>query len=149
MNGSRVRCTATTERREWWLRLANSQPSRESTSGTMQMLKQWQFILLTVIAVVAVALAVTNMAMFVQNRDLQIQASTRTQFIQQGAQLQNLYRDLMNGLADLAVRNQDQGLRDLLAAQGVSLNAPQTPPPGTAMPHTGPSTGDPRQGAKK
>jgi hypothetical protein len=113
------------------------------------MLKQWQFVSLTVVAVIATALAVSNMAMFVQNRDLQFQAGVRAQFIQQGGQLQNLYRDLINGLADLATRNQDQGIRDLLAAQGVGqAPAPASPAP-SAMTPPRPATGDPKQGSKQ
>jgi ABC-type transport system involved in cytochrome bd biosynthesis fused ATPase/permease subunit len=94
------------------------------------MLKQWQFALLTFIAALAVVLALINMAMFAQNRDAQMQVAGRSQFIQQSGQLQNLYKELVNGLADLAVRNQDQALRDLLTAQGITLNAPpQGAPP--------------------
>jgi ABC-type transport system involved in cytochrome bd biosynthesis fused ATPase/permease subunit len=102
------------------------------------MLKQWQFGLLTLVAALAVVLALVNVAMFVQNRDLQIQVAGRTQFIQQSSQLQNLYKELVNGLADLAVRNQDQSLRDLLAAQGITLNVPpQAPAPAAADPTKG------------
>jgi hypothetical protein len=114
-----------------------------------RMLKQWQFVSLTIIALIATALAISNMAMFVQNRDLQVQASSRTQFIQQGAQLQNLYRDLLNVLAELAMRNQDQELRDLLATQGVSLGASPGSPAAAAAKPTNPAMGTAKAGTLK
>lgn len=87
------------------------------------MLKAWEFWTLTVVALVAAALAAANMMMFTQNRAIQAEAAGRAQFVQQSAQLEGLYREIIKALADLSVRNQDNALRDLLAAQGITVNA--------------------------
>lgn len=97
------------------------------------MLKAWEFWTLTIVALAAAALAAANMMMFTQNRAIQVEATGRAQFVQQSVQLEGLYREIVKALADLSVRNQDKALRDLLAAQGITVNAGAQPNP-AAMP---------------
>lgn len=87
------------------------------------MLKAWEFWTLTLVALAAAALAAADMMMFTQNRAIQAEAAGRAQYVQQSVQLEGLYREIVKALADLSVRNQDTALRDLLAAQGITVNS--------------------------
>ena len=92
-----------------------------------QLRHQYQFFTILAIAGIAAALVVTNMVMFVSNRSTQVEVQGRAQFIQQTAQIEVLYREIVKALADLSVKNQDTQLRSLLAAHGISVtvNAPE------------------------
>ena len=106
------------------------------------MLKKHEFWILTALAALGLVLIAINMIMFSQNRTAQAEVSGRAQFIQQAAQAEPLYRELVKALADLAVRNSDVELREMLAKQGitVSVNPARIPP---AVP-----TQEPTDGAK-
>jgi hypothetical protein len=74
------------------------------------------------LAVLAAALAIANMFLFQHNRTKQSEVGARQQFIQQALPLEVLHRELIRGLANLAVRDpQDSDLRKLLSAHGISL----------------------------
>lgn len=88
------------------------------------MLNKNQFWLLTLLAAAGVVLVFCNMLLFTQNRATQAEAASRAQYIQQSAQLENLYREMVKALADLSVRNSDSDLRDMLAKQGITMNPP-------------------------
>lgn len=91
------------------------------------MLKRSQYLITLVIAGIAAVLVVTNMVIFLANRTTQGEVQTRAQYIQQTAQMEVLYRELVKALADLSVKNQDIQLRDMLAAHGITLT-PNRPP---------------------
>ena len=99
------------------------------------MLKKSEFWLLTIVAALAAASAITNMVLYQSNRSVQAEITSRQQFIQQSIQLQGLYTEMVKALADLSVRNQDAELGNLLSSQGISIsvtpNAPPAAPPGT------------------
>ncbi len=105
------------------------------------MLARWQFWVTTLVALVVAMLAGYDMMMFGQNRATQADLARRSQYVQQSLQVEPLYRELVRALADLSVRNQDKALSDLLAGQGITVNAPASPAPG-------PAPADPRKGAK-
>ena len=63
------------------------------------------------------------MAIFGQNRQAQAEVNARGQYIQQSAQLEPLYREMVKALADFSVRNNDLQLRELLAKQGITVSA--------------------------
>ena len=88
------------------------------------MLKRWQFWLLTLLALAGGALVGVNIALTTANRNLQTEVSARAQYVQQTGQLELLYREIVKALADLAVKNNDQQLRQMLGAQGITINAP-------------------------
>jgi hypothetical protein len=113
----------------------------------MEMLKPWQFWSLTLFAAIAVALAATNIVLYGQNRDLQTEITARAQYVQQSAQLETLFQEIVKALADLSVRNKDSALADLLARRGftVTVTPPAAGAPGTAPP--GP--GEARKSAKE
>ncbi len=92
------------------------------------MLKKNEFWILTSLAAIGLLLAVANMILFSQNRAAQAEVSGRAQYIQQAAQLEPLYREMVKALGELAVRNNDTELRDMLAQRGITLNAPMAPP---------------------
>jgi hypothetical protein len=93
------------------------------------MLKKSEFWVLTIIATLAAVFSVANMMLYQINRNAQIDVNGRQQFIQQSLQLQGLYNEMIKALADLAIRNQDADLGNLLGAQGVSISGGATAPP--------------------
>jgi type VI protein secretion system component VasK len=105
------------------------------------MLNKNEFRILTALAAIALLLAVANMVLFSQNRAAQAEVTQRAQFIQQSAQLETLYREMVKALGELTVRNSDTQLRDMLAKQGITVNIP---PPAPAAP-TAP---EPKKGGK-
>lgn len=96
------------------------------------MLAPWQFWVTTVIALVVAMIVGYDMMLFSQNHDTQSQLARRAQYVQQSVQVGPLYRDMVKALADLSVRNQDKALSDLLASQGISVNAPAVAPQNAA-----------------
>jgi hypothetical protein len=94
------------------------------------MLSKWQFHLLNVLAVLALALVVANGVLFKQNRSEQSALNQRQQFIQQTVPLETLYREIVKALADLAVKSNDRAVLDMLGAQGISVtvNTPSASP---------------------
>lgn len=94
------------------------------------MLKGYQFWILTVAGVICLALVIANMVLVQTNHALQTDANSRGQYIQQSIQIETLYREIVQALADRAVRTQDAQVRDLLAAEGFNVNLDA--PPGEA-----------------
>jgi len=93
-------------------------------------LNRWQYWLLTALAAFTMLIALLNAKLFVDNRSLQAEVADRQQFIQQSAQLQGLYSDIARALADLSARNNDQQLRRVLEARGITFAV--TPSAGSA-----------------
>jgi type VI protein secretion system component VasK len=89
----------------------------------------------TILAGVAIALVVTNIVLFERNRTLQAEVAARTQYLQQTAQIEALNREIVNALANLAVRNQDEALKAILTEQGININMG----PGQGAPAPGPA----------
>ncbi len=87
------------------------------------MLARWQFWVATVVALLVALVAGYSMLLFSQNRSMQAELARRGQFLQQTAQLEVVYREMIKGLADLSVRNQDKSLTDLLGSQGITVSA--------------------------
>jgi hypothetical protein len=96
------------------------------------MLKKNEFWTLTTLAAIGVLLAIANMILFAQNRAAQAEVTGRAQYIQQAAQLEPLHREMVKALGELAVRNNDTQLRDMLAKHGITVNMPAPPPAPTA-----------------
>ncbi len=93
------------------------------------MLKQWQFMLLTALAAISLALVVTNIVLFSGNREAQTEFSSRAQFIQQSQQIEPLYQGIVRNLAEISAKTNDPQITQLLAAQGITftVNQPQAP----------------------
>jgi len=106
------------------------------------MLKKNEFLILTALAAIGLLLAIANMILFSQNRTAQTEVTQRAQYIQQAAQLEPLYREMVKALGELTVRNNDSQLRDMLAKQGITVNmAPPSAPPAASAP-------EPKKGGK-
>ena len=75
----------------------------------------------------------------------QLREARRRERIQQTAQLEVLYREIVKALADLSVKNQDAELRGLLTSHGITVTVN---PPGGSAP--APAPAEPaRKGAQK
>jgi hypothetical protein len=90
------------------------------------MLSKWQFNLLTVLGAAALLLVTANVVLSTLNRNAQIAFNQRQVFIQQTVPLENLYRDILKALAEMAVKSNDKQVFDMLSAQGLSvtMNSP-------------------------
>lgn len=86
------------------------------------MLKTSQFWTLTVAGGLALCLTLVNMYLFLANRDLQSEASGRAAYIQQSIAMESLYRQIVQELAERAVRTRDEQIRDMLAAEGLNIS---------------------------
>lgn len=95
-----------------------------------------------VLACLILVLVVVNMVLVETNRGAQQEISERAQFIQQSAQLENLNREIVTALANLAVQNNDDQLRTILAQQGITIN-PSGAPAGGKAPVSVPPMGAP------
>jgi hypothetical protein len=104
-----------------------------------QPLRSRQWWVLTVCGAVLLVLIVTNMALFLGNRKKQLNINTRQQYIQQSLVLEGLNREIINALANLAVRNKDAQLIDLLTAHGITVTVNQ-PVARQDAPGSGPHT---------
>ena len=82
----------------------------------------------TVGGVLVLALVGVDIALFERNRGVQAELASRQQFIQQTAQLETLQRELINAIANLAARNNDDALRGILTEHGVAPGAVPRPP---------------------
>ncbi len=102
------------------------EPDRELARG------KWEGWVLTGIAGLSLVLVVVNGALFLTNRTIQNEINTRQQLINQAMQIERLGQELVNALAGLAVRNNDEQLRQLLADQGITLT-PGSGPAGPAQ----------------
>jgi hypothetical protein len=98
--------------------------------------------ILTGLGAVFLFLILVNVYLFTSNRSLQADVNSRQQFITQSLQLEQLNKEIIVALANLAVRDKDAALSDVLASQGISVSA--TP---SAAAAAGPTGGAPAQAA--
>lgn len=91
---------------------------------------------LTALAAACLMLTGANMALSSGNRALQGDINQRQQYVQQSAQLEGLYREIVRGLAELGARHNDRDVRAMLQRHGItytvnppaaSANAPAAP----------------------
>ena len=81
-----------------------------------------QFWLLTALGGLALILVLICTGLFFDNRATQAEVSARQQYINQTVQLGRLNTQVAQFLANLAVQNDDARIRDLLAANGITIN---------------------------
>ena len=67
-------------------------------------------------------LLIANIALINSNRGLQDSANQRQSDISKAQQLASLNQGLVQALAEAAVNNSDTAIKDLLAAQGITIN---------------------------
>lgn len=82
----------------------------------------------TVGGVLVLALVGADIALFERNRGVQAELSARQQFLQQTQQLETLHRELVNAIANLAARDNDDALRAILTDHGIPIGSGSRPP---------------------
>ncbi|MCE2947632.1 MAG: hypothetical protein ACK515_03170 [bacterium] len=93
------------------------------------MLKRIEFILLTLAAAAFLVIVIANVSVSRASRVMQTQLTEQQQFIATTAQLEVLNRELIRALAELAARNNDEAIRSLLSANGITFTVEQKPAP--------------------
>jgi hypothetical protein len=96
---------------------------------------RWQNVV-TGLAAVAIVLLAANVVLIERHRTAQAEVSRRAQYIQQTVQLERLHREIINAIANLSMRNNDEALKALLTQHGIMINAPQAPMAPAAVPPT-------------
>jgi hypothetical protein len=90
-----------------------------------------QKIVLTTLSALVLLLVIVNILIGLGNQSIQTEVSERQQMIAQTLQLENLNRQLITVLANLALKTNDEQLKKLLLESGINLGGPETaaPPP--------------------
>ena len=76
---------------------------------------------LTPLAGLILLLVLINLLLSLGNQFLRLQVTERQQFITQSIQLEGLHREIVTALASVAVKNNDEQIKNLLASQGISI----------------------------
>lgn len=89
-----------------------------------------QFWIVTAVALLSLLLLAVNLSLLRGNRAMQRDVAARQQFVQQSVQLEGLYREIVRALAELAARNNDEAVRQMLARHGITytVNPPAAGP---------------------
>lgn len=91
------------------------------------MLKRIEFIILTLAAAAFLVVVIANVSVARSARALQMQFSGQQQFIATTGQLEVLNRELIRALAELAARSNDEQIRSLLSANGITFTVDTKP----------------------
>lgn len=81
-----------------------------------------QSLLLHLIVWTVLALVMANIVLVQTNRGLARENVEKQQFIQGTVALEGLSKEIVNALVELSVKKQDDQLRALLAANGITFN---------------------------
>ncbi|HEY7163919.1 MAG TPA: hypothetical protein VIB79_05125 [Candidatus Binatia bacterium] len=88
-------------------------------------------LILTILSAVTLVLVLVNVVLSLGNQSMQLEVTERQQFINQSIQLEALSRQVIGVLASMAVKTNDQQLKNLLASSGVNLGPATEPAPGS------------------
>jgi hypothetical protein len=94
----------------------------------------WLYWMTVGLAAAAGALVVAYIILVQNNRTVQADVNRRQQFINQSLQLGRINEALIRALAAAAVSNKDDKLRDLLADNGITIDAAGEPVPSASGP---------------
>ena len=92
---------------------------------------RWLYWITVGLAALAGALVVAYIFLVKDNRSVQAAVNRQQQFINQSVQLGPIHEALIRALAAAAVSNKDDKLRNLLADNGITINAAGEPVPST------------------
>jgi hypothetical protein len=81
------------------------------------------------LSVLILLLVIVNLVLGLGNQSIQGEIGERQQMIAQTIQLENLNRQLITVLANLALKTNDEQLKKLLAEGGIDLGGPESAPP--------------------
>ena len=84
-------------------------------------------ILLTVLSTLVLLLVIVNIVLALGNQSIQAEVGERQQMLTQTMQLENLNRQLIGVMANLALKTNDEQLKKLLAESGVNLGPAEAP----------------------
>ncbi len=90
-----------------------------------------------VLAVIGLVLVVANVLLAMGNQSVQADVTERQQFIAQSIQLEQLNRQVVAVLANMAMKSNDEQLKKLLADSGVALGQNPESAGGAAAPAGG------------
>jgi len=82
---------------------------------------------LTILSSLILLLVMVNIFVALGNQSIQSEVGERQQVIAQTIQLETLNRQLINVLANLALKTNDEGLKKVLAAGGINLSSAESP----------------------
>jgi hypothetical protein len=82
----------------------------------------------TVGGVLVLALVGVDIGLFERNRGIQAELAGRQQFLQKTQGLETLHRELVNAIASLVARDNDEDLRKILTDHGIGASAAPRPP---------------------
>ena len=74
-------------------------------------------------------LVLANILLVVGNQSVQSEVGERQQIIAHAIQVDTLSRQVVGAMADMALKTNDEALKKVLAASGVNLDGPASPPP--------------------
>jgi len=80
-------------------------------------------LILTILSALILVLVLVNIFVALGNQSIQAEVSERQQIIAQTIQLESLNRQLINVLANLALKTNDEQLKKVLAASGIDLSS--------------------------
>ncbi|HEX6801932.1 MAG TPA: hypothetical protein VF130_05580 [Candidatus Binatia bacterium] len=84
---------------------------------------------LTILSSLLLLLVIVNIFISLGNQSIQSELGERQQAISQTIQLETLNRQLINVLASLALKTNDEALKKVLAAGGINLPGAAEPAP--------------------
>jgi hypothetical protein len=93
---------------------------------------EWVYRVMVALSGFALALVVAYIVLVQDNRSVQAEVNRRQQFINQSMQLGRINEALIRALAAAAINDKDDKLRDLLAQNGITINASGEPVPSSA-----------------
>jgi hypothetical protein len=91
------------------------------------MLRNLQFWVLSVLAAACLAAVAVNILLASNNQGLRLRMNERAQLIGRSATAAVVYRQMVQALAQLSVRNHDPRLRAVLARQGLKVTVRPAP----------------------
>jgi hypothetical protein len=86
-------------------------------------------IIQTTLSVLILLLVLVNIVLGLGNQSIQAEIGERQQMIAQTIPLENLNRQVITVLANLALKTNDEQLKKLLAEGGIDLGGPESPAP--------------------
>lgn len=95
---------------------------------------RWLYRMTVGLAALTGALVIAYIILVQDNRTVQAAVNRRQQFINQGVRLGRINEELIRALAAAAVSNKDDKLRELLADNGITINASGEPVPSASVP---------------
>ena len=84
-------------------------------------------IVLTVLSILILLLVIVNIVLGLGNQSIQAEVGERQQMLAQTMQLENLNRQVIGVMANLALKSNDEQLKKVLADSGVNLGPAEGP----------------------